>query len=769
MMVDRNIVAESPFDALWRLGYRNLVPIIPPGAPLSERSGMAKRLAAGDDARGKAPGVRGRDGSWSGFDWIPYEADEHDLRRWAASGAGVGIKTGLDGLALIDADTLDERLAAVIERAIEQHLGVLPVRVGRYPKAGYVCRVEGEFRYSRIEFGARDERGRLKERVEILAHGRQFVAAGTHPVTGKPYHWPRGLPPYVDLPTVPAAALTALLEALRPLLPAASEIVQEGAKTEVAQESLRGDPQLVAKAVRATPNTSDRFPTREAYLGFGYAIKAALPDDPDLAHSLFADWCARWDAPDGNDPRQVEADWRRMKPPFRRGAGWLYEVAEDASGGAFSAAERWFQEISTEPPLFPEIYPNALKSPVETMAARVAATPYTPGDAASIPPRAWLYGRHLIRRFVSATVAPSGVGKSSLIIAEALAMASGKPLLGAPCPAGPLRVWLWNGEDPREELERRILACMQLHGLTPADIGDRLYLDSGRQLEIILAVQARDGATIHEPVAAAVESVIQAQRIDVMQVDPFVSSHRVSENDNGAIDAVAKRWARIADRTGAGIELVHHVRKTGGAEITVEDSRGAGALVAATRSARALTRMTRKEGERAGLVAAYRRLFRFSDAKQNLSPPAAGDAVEWFELASVPLGNGAGSTPVEREMSGDQVGAVRRFAGGVPVHALETSEESAALEELASGEWRRDVRAGDAWAGVPIGRAMGLDLDDAADVARAKLALRDMIAAGRLREVSRPDKARRMRTFVEVVVPVAGVEVVATGRGGVFG
>src|SRR5690606_4620106 len=66
----------------------------------------------------------------------------------------------------------------------------------------------------------------------------------------------------------------------------------------------------------------------------------------------------------------------------------------------------------------------------EQDARTIAAKPFIPVDPATIPPREWLYGRHLMRKFVSVTVAPGGVGKSSLAIVEAVAMASGKPLLG---------------------------------------------------------------------------------------------------------------------------------------------------------------------------------------------------------------------------------------------------------------------------------------------------------------------------------------------------
>ena len=770
-----NMHAADPFLTLWAMGYRHLVPIIPPGAPLSERSNLFKRLAAGRDARGKTPGVRWPDGTWSGYDWLAGDGDETDLRRWSGMGAGVGVKTGVDGVVVVDADTLDVGLADVIRAAVERRFGPLPTRIGQSPKALFVLRAAGACAYQRIEF---DGAGGARERVEILSSGKQFVAHGVHPLTMRPYTWTTRLVPLGQLPTFPAEEIAAFMAELRALLPACSPVVVEGAgaETQVNQEALRGDPAIVRRAVLATPNSTAAFPTRERYRDFGYAIKAAMgPEREAEGLELFQGWCARWTG-GHNDPEVVEADWRRMKPPFRRGAGWLYRTAEEYSGGAFSAAGQWFEPIEDEPE---SIFRSDELEPSKTF-ARIDATPYEFPDPASIPRRDSIYGGHYIRQFVSTTVAPSKVGKSSLGIAEALAMASGKPLLGVQ-PKGLSRVWLWNGEDPIEELERRVAACMMLHGLTREDVGDRLFLDTGRRMPIVLAEQSRGGALVAAPVARDVLRALAAHRIDVMAVDPFISSHRVSENDNNAIDLVAKTWAGIADEARIALELVHHVRKLNGGEVTVEDGRGAVALLAASRSARALARMTKTEATRLGLLGVYRRLFRFADTSSNLALPADGEAERWYELASISLGNGEGAEAVDRLISGDSVGVVRVF--DMPREAERIAEtvrremgdgasalsyESACLDLLRSGDWRADLRAGDAWAGAAICRSFGLDRDDPEARGQAKRILSLWLKSGKVREVSRQDHRRHLKTFIEVVAPDTSKQGDKLSDGGLF-
>lgn len=375
-----------------------------------------------------------------------------------------------------------------------------------------------------------------------------------------------------------------------------------------------------------------------------------------------------------------------------------------------------------------------------TVAAPIRATPFEWCEPAKIPPREWVYGRHLIRRYVSTTVAPGGLGKSSLALVEAVAMVSGKDLLGER-PTEPLRVWYWNGEDPADELQRRVMAVALHYELRPQDIGGRLFINSGRDTEIVIAQQNRDGVAVAAPVVEAVKATIRENKIDVVIIDPFVSSHRVSENDNGAIDRVAKTWARIAEETNCAVELIHHARKTNGNEVTIEDSRGAVALLSAARSARTLNGMTKEEAERAG-VENRRSHFRVDNGKANLAPPPEGST--WFKMESVALGNG----PLNSD--GDYIGVVTNWTWPDPLDGISTASLRAAQAAVqAGGPWRENATAKD-WVGIPIAEALKLDPSNKVHREKVRRLLKIWIDNRMFVVVAGEDAYRKPKSFVEV-------------------
>lgn len=372
----------------------------------------------------------------------------------------------------------------------------------------------------------------------------------------------------------------------------------------------------------------------------------------------------------------------------------------------------------------------------ERSPALIRATPFILRDPAEIPPRRFVYGRHYIRRFVSGTIAPGGVGKSSLELAEALAMTTGRNLLGQDVVAS-LRVWHWNGEDPLEELERRIAAICAQHALGAEHLGDRLFLDSGRTMQICIARTERGDVKIAEPIVDQMIRTLGENHIDVLQLDPFVETHQVGESDNGAINRVARQWQHVADATNASIELVHHARKpasgTNG-EITVDDSRGASALVSAVRSARVLNRMTKEEATVAG-VENHRLYFRIDNGKANLAPPS--DVATWCRLASVSLPNG------------DNVGVVTPWTWPDPFADVTAAAACAVQKRIAEKQWRQDVRASD-WAGNAVAEVLELDLDEKPDREKVKGLLKTWIKNGALKVVKRPDEHRHEKAMIEV-------------------
>jgi RecA-family ATPase len=310
----------------------------------------------------------------------------------------------------------------------------------------------------------------------------------------------------------------------------------------------------------------------------------------------------------------------------------------------------------------------------------IVARPFVWRDPASISPRQWLYGRHYVRQYLSCTIAPGGLGKTSLAIVDALVMASGRPLLGI-APQKRLRVWLWNGEDPRDELERRIIAAMLHFGLKPEDIDGYLFLNVGRETPIIVATQTRNATIIAKPVVDAVIETITRNKIDVTIIDPFIKSHKVNENDNMAIDAVATQWGQIADITVSSVEVLHHPRKTGSNEVTVEDGRGASSLVNASRSARVLNIMNKEQAKQAGIKPETTwRYFRVDNGKASMAPRP--ENADWYQLKSIALGNG------------DNVGVADTWEWPDPFKDVTTGDLLAAQKAVAQdGPWRESSKA----------------------------------------------------------------------------
>ena len=365
--------------------------------------------------------------------------------------------------------------------------------------------------------------------------------------------------------------------------------------------------------------------------------------------------------------------------------------------------------------------------------APIRATPFVWRPEAEIPRRLWLYGKHLLRRFVSVDVAAGGTGKSSVKIGEALAMASGRDLYSTPIHDGPLKVWLYNLEDPAEESERRIHATAKWFHIAPEDLGDRLFVDSGRDQRCVIATETEYGARIAQPVYEQIKAQLIEREIDVLIIDPFVSSHEVSENDNRAIDAVVKAWGRLADECNCSINLVHHVRKGNGQESTADSARGAKALVDAARSVQVFNRMTADEASLAGVAEDQRGFyFRVQNDKANLAPP---EKAAWYRMNNVSLDNG------------DQVGVACPWKWPELFEGISTRHLIAVLKVVETADWRLDSRSPQ-WVGHAVAQALDIDAENSRK--RITKLLKEWISNGALEVIEKEDDERHPRKFVVV-------------------
>lgn len=403
-------MTDNPFRQLWNLGYTRLVPVIPPAAEVAERSQIAARMRAGEDPRGKVPGYRRDDGLWTGMQFVAMEAQERDLDVWHGMGASTGIKTG-NGLLAVDIDTRDKDAARIIYELAAQRLGPAHVRFGQHPKCLMLYEAPPATTYKRVTFSTATEE---KAAVELLSEGRQFVAVGNHPKTGKPYTWPHGVPRRDQLTKVTSQQIGDFLSAVADALPKARVHNSADERETPDQESLQADSfDTLKRTVEGIPNTSAMFPTREDYVRMAYAIKAAAPDGFEHeARDLYLDWCERWQ--DGqNDPDIALADWHRAKPPFRVGINYLQK----------HAVELFFQPVQPDP--VSDMFQANAEASGDAPPKRKLEILYR-NDIDGMQPHEYLVDRHIPKGGLGFLYGAPGAGKSFIALDLALHIAYGK-------------------------------------------------------------------------------------------------------------------------------------------------------------------------------------------------------------------------------------------------------------------------------------------------------------------------------------------------------
>ena len=626
-----------------------------PHPPPSDRLAKAARRYAGELGLPVFPCRQREKTPLTTHGVLDASMDDLQVERWWKQwpDANIGLATGA-GILVLDIDGPDGE--ATLADLIAVH-GPLPDTPEQTTGKGrhLLFSVDGEVRNTSRKLGAGlDTRG---------DGGYIIVAPSIHP-SGKRYAWVEGRKPS-DLEIAPAPAWLLAGLAKPKISQKASEGLRRPEPSAIPDAYVRravdGEFQRVASAPKGARNGT----INEAAFALGQLVGAGVLDETTARRTLeaAADACGALSEERektlGTIARGLAAG--ALQPRDLSGVGRERRTVDHPS------SRRADQERTSEPNARPADPGPAEPLPIAAVWSGI--------DPAKIPRRRWLYDRYLCRGILSVTISPGGIGKSSLALVEALQMATGRKLHGRALPAGPIRVWYINLEDPPEELDRRLAGACLHYGINDAEIGGRLFINSGIDTPLKLArLTDRRQARLDEDAFAHLEEQIRSNRIDAIVIDPFVSSHEVEESDNGMIDRVAKRLARVAMRCDVAIGLVHHTKKLApGQEHDADSARGASALVNAARVVRVLNSMTKDEADKASIRAELRRLyFRASRDKQNLAPP--DEDKNWYHMAGVNLGNG---TP-PYYIDSDEVGVAERWEW--PTDTVAAEVERAAVE-----------------------------------------------------------------------------------------
>lgn len=365
-------------------------------------------------------------------------------------------------------------------------------------------------------------------------------------------------------------------------------------------------------------------------------------------------------------------------------------------------------------------------------------TPLAKIEELSLPRRQWIYGRDHIRGFVSVTASAGGIGKTSMTMVECLAVATGRDLLGDRV-HDQCNVWLVNLEDDMSEMRLRLAAAMKHYHVHHDDIDGRFYMDAEDTIDLIMAAEGRDGVTMNDALLNHMIDKVRDNQIGLMVLDPFVSSHMVNENSNSSIQHVVAMFRRLARETGCGVHIVHHVRKGGGEDATVDSVRGAGSLIGAARSARVINRVSEDDAMRLGIPEADApTLFRVDPGKANLAPPA--DRAVYRRMESVELANGESIGVCVAYKLPDL------FDGITTADAMRVQR---AVGQAAEDEPLRANQQSKTWVGYTVADVLGLDIED--EKARVKVIIKTWIDTDVLRIERFPD-AKQGRDVPCVVV-----------------
>lgn len=264
-------------------------------------------------------------------------------------------------------------------------------------------------------------------------------------------------------------------------------------------------------------------------------------------------------------------------------------------------------------------------------------------DLVTIPPRAWLAQRLLLRGDVTVLAATGAAGKSITQLTIAAHYAVGKDFgpYRLARQGTPIRTLMYNAEDDRLEQSRRLAAVCHIYNLDYNAVRANIAFMDDSQQELLLVAKAQHILATNSAALEYLKEAVLTDSIDLIMLDPLVNLHTASENDNSDMRYMIGVLRRLARDTNTAVFVAHHTGKGGKQDKGDADAiRGAGAIVNSARIAIMLSGATDEDRRVYGIREQDRYAFtRIDDAKANMFQKSA-DAVMWLKWTSAKLQSG---------------------------------------------------------------------------------------------------------------------------------
>lgn len=307
-----------------------MVPVTAPGE--AHVSGIE------DKDMGKCPGLKNKMG-----DWYPqsvrtsYCASAEEARQWDDMNANVGLALGRDAKHIAIDNDIDDHIAArAVNAILQRHFKIWRgVDDPNHVRLLFPFRVKGVApKGTTLVF----EKDGVHAKIDILSDGKQFVAFGTHPRTGKPYTWSVDPLDFMDgvfeFPEITFEQLQEILAEIAAALEAIGWVKASGAVSDNSgtagtntQERKTCTEYELTRWLALIPNgdNDDQFTERDKWVGMAHAIHGAS-EGADWGRELWLNWCNQR----SQTPGEPEKVWDTLKGSEGRvGLDYIREKARE--------------------------------------------------------------------------------------------------------------------------------------------------------------------------------------------------------------------------------------------------------------------------------------------------------------------------------------------------------------------------------------------------------------------------------------------------------